>query len=196
MSSCLSIFVINDFKKTGKQKSVLMENICDENILLETLVKLSEIFYEPSGSWSRRLSPISVVLSGWESLIPPGWKLIHRMLAPSRRWYSFTYGRMDSWVSLGGKGNHTNIQISAGPWLNWTACGRKAEILQLLHPCLPARNITDNLTRQSILTSFVHRLEQYPLDSQLLCFGGIIRSLGKGRIATSKTEESYLRGSE
>ena len=28
--------------------------------------------YEPSGPWSRRLSPVSVVLSGWESLTPPG----------------------------------------------------------------------------------------------------------------------------
>ena len=29
-------------------------------------------FYQPSGPWSRRLSPVSVVLSGWESLITPG----------------------------------------------------------------------------------------------------------------------------
>ena len=33
----------------------------------------SQILYEPSGPWSRRLSPVSVVFSGWESLTHPGW---------------------------------------------------------------------------------------------------------------------------
>ena len=32
-----------------------------------------KIHYEPGGSWSRCLSPVSVVLSGWESSTPPGW---------------------------------------------------------------------------------------------------------------------------
>ena len=32
----------------------------------------SQILYEPSGPWSGRLSSVSVVLSGWESLTPPG----------------------------------------------------------------------------------------------------------------------------
>ena len=41
--------------------------------------------------------------------------LIHRNLAP-RRLYSFTNpGRLKSWVSLGGKNGHTNIQISEKP---------------------------------------------------------------------------------
>ena len=36
--------------------------------------------------------------------------LIYRRLALSRRWYSFIYpGRMESWVSLGGKDGYTNI---------------------------------------------------------------------------------------
>ena len=34
-------------------------------------VKASKLLYEPIGPWSRRLSPVSVVLSGWESLTPP-----------------------------------------------------------------------------------------------------------------------------
>ena len=72
--------------------------------------------YEPSGPWSRWLSPVSVVLSGWESLTPPGRDTSHRRLAPSRRWYSFTYPeRMESWVGLGGKEGCTNIRISAKP---------------------------------------------------------------------------------
>ena len=37
------------------------------------LISQSQILYEPSGPWGRRLSPVSVVLSGWESLTPPGW---------------------------------------------------------------------------------------------------------------------------
>ena len=40
--------------------------------------------------------------------------LTHRRLAPSRRWYSFTYpGRMESWISLSRKEGRTNVQISA-----------------------------------------------------------------------------------
>ena len=63
----------------------------------------------------------SVVLSGWESLTPPGWTLIYRRLAPSRRWYSFTYpGRMESWVSLGVIEGRTNIQISWSEGRNFT----------------------------------------------------------------------------
>ena len=34
-------------------------------------VKAKNIFYQPSGPWSRRLLPISVMLSGRESLISP-----------------------------------------------------------------------------------------------------------------------------
>ena len=45
--------------------------------------------------------------------LPLDGTLIHHRLAPSRCWYSFTNpGRMESWVSLGGKGGRTNIQIS------------------------------------------------------------------------------------
>ena len=47
------------------------------------------------------------------SFLPDG-TLIHRRLPPSRSWYSFTYpGRIESWVSLGGKEGRTNIQIMA-----------------------------------------------------------------------------------
>ena len=89
------------------------------------------------------VSPVSVVLNGWESLTPPGWdtSLIHRRLAPSRCWYSFTYpGSMESWVSLGGKESFTNQFKS---WqcrgLNWGPCGRKAEILPSV-PTTPAQS--------------------------------------------------------
>ena len=42
---------------------------------------------------------------------------------------------MQSWVSLGGKESHTNIQISAETGSNWGPCGRKADILHLRQPC-------------------------------------------------------------
>ena len=48
--------------------------------------------------------------------LPLDGTLIHRRLAPSRRWYSFTDPRkLESWVSLGGKEGRTNIRISAKP---------------------------------------------------------------------------------
>ena len=67
--------------------------------------------------------------------------LILRRLAPSRCWYSFTYpGRMDSWVSLGGKESRTN---QFKPWKsrgsNWGPCGWKAEILSTA-PATPAQD--------------------------------------------------------
>ena len=34
--------------------------------------KLSLVLHEPSGTWSSQVSPVSVVLSGWESLTPSG----------------------------------------------------------------------------------------------------------------------------
>ena len=69
-----------------------------------------------SSPWSWCLSPVSVVLSGWEFLTSPGWDTNHRRLAPSRRWYSFTYlVRMESWVGLGGKEGCTNFRILAKP---------------------------------------------------------------------------------
>ena len=34
---------------------------------------VSKKYQVPSGPWSQHLSPVSVVLSGWESLTPPGW---------------------------------------------------------------------------------------------------------------------------
>ena len=66
----------------------------------------------------------------------PGYSVfdesIRARAAPSRHWYSFTYpGRMESWVSLGGKEGHTNIQISAEPGSKWGPCNQKAEILQM-----------------------------------------------------------------
>ena len=83
-----------------------------------------------------------VLISGFCSviLLLLDGTLIHRRLAPSRRWYSFTYpGRMESWVSLGGKDTQTSIQLSAEPGSNWGPCGRKAEIL-LNAPTMPAQN--------------------------------------------------------
>ena len=70
--------------------------------------------------------------------LPLDRRIIHRRLAPSRRWYSFTYlGRMESCVSSYGKDGLTNIQILAEPGSNWGPCGRKAEIFQLRQPCPP-----------------------------------------------------------
>ena len=93
------------------------------------------------------LSPVSVVLSGWESLTPLHGTLIHRRLAPSRCWYSFTYrGRMESWVSLDGKEGRTNIQISAEQGIElgtlWsesrdlTNCANHARPKSLLSPVI------------------------------------------------------------
>ena len=72
----------------------------------------------------------------WRYLTPPGWTLIQHRLAPSRRWYAFTYpGTMESRVSLGEKGGHTNIQILAETGSNLGPCDRKADILQLRQLC-------------------------------------------------------------
>ena len=71
-----------------------------------------------------------------------GHYIIHRKLAPNRRWYSFTYlRRMESRVSLGGKESLTNIQILAGSGSNWVPCGRNAEVL-LHQPHSQGQHIT------------------------------------------------------
>ena len=73
------------------------------------LVDLCENKASKNHLWDRwpmelRLSPVSVVLSGWETLTPPGQdtkKIIHHRLASSRHWYSFTYpGRKEIKVEL------------------------------------------------------------------------------------------------
>ena len=90
------------------------------------------ILYEPSGPWSQRLSVFSVVLSGWEFLIPPGQKTNPSQVS-SQQMLILIYlpRRMQSWVRLDGTEGHTNIQISAELGSNWRPCGWNAEILQL-----------------------------------------------------------------
>ena len=82
--------------------------------------------------WSWHLSPVSVVLSGWESLTPLGWDT-NPSQNSSQQMLVLTYctypRRMESWVGLDGKEGRTNIWISAEPGSNWGPCGQKAEIL-------------------------------------------------------------------
>ena len=71
----------------------------------------------------------------------------HRRLAPSRSWDSLTYpGRMESWVSLSGKEDRTNIQISEELGSNWGPLSRKAEILQLCQLCPPCCTVSLTLS--------------------------------------------------
>ena len=68
--------------------------------------------------------------------LPLDGTLIHRRLAPSRCWYSFTYpGRKESWVGLGGKEGCTNDRISANQGSNREPCGRNTEILPTAPTC-------------------------------------------------------------
>ena len=53
-----------------------------------------------------------------------GLKVIHRRLAPSRHWYSFTYPtRMESWVSLGKKEVAQIFKSRLFQGSNWGPCG-------------------------------------------------------------------------
>ena len=68
--------------------------------------------------------------------------LIHRRLAPTRHWYSFTYpGRMESWVNLGGKNGQNRGSNLYKP------CSRKAEIL----PTVPTTPTQGCITHVQIL---------------------------------------------
>ena len=69
--------------------------------------------------WSRRLSPVSIVLSGWESLTPPPFldeTLIRGRLAPSKIWYSIYRPRKDGklsqlWLEEGHTKSSPGLQI-------------------------------------------------------------------------------------
>ena len=120
---------------------------CGSNLTFGLNFFKSQILYEPSGPWSRRLSPVSVVLSGWESLTPPGWDTNPSQVSSQQMlgWYSFTYpGRMESWVGLSGKEGRTNIRILAEPVSNWEPCGRKADILPTA-PTMPVKSTNQNI---------------------------------------------------
>ena len=62
------------------------------------------------------ISPVSVVLSRWESLTRPGWD-INPSQVSSQETLVLIYlpGRMESCIGLGGKEGCTNIRISAKP---------------------------------------------------------------------------------
>ena len=95
-----------------------MEFMLEKILSLEKKLK-AKSFTSQETLWSQCLSPVSVVLSGWEPLTPLDRTLFHHRLAPSRRLYSFNYPRrMESWFSLGGKEDHTKIHISVDPESN------------------------------------------------------------------------------
>ena len=82
------------------------------------LVAKTEYFTSLVAYRSCCLSPVSVVFNGWESLTPLDRTLIHRGLAPSRHWYSFTdleriEIRLSTLVELWE--GQTNVQVSAEP---------------------------------------------------------------------------------
>ena len=82
--------------------------------------------------------------------LPLDGTLTHRRLAPSRSWYSFTHpGRMESWVSLGGKEDRTKIQISAEPGIE---LGTLRSIGRVLTNCTnhnrPENRVSFGLTEQ------------------------------------------------
>ena len=83
---------------------------CENIIRLQKLKKLNPL----RARWP--MDP--ALISGFCSVKPPdeslrlplNGTLIHRRLAPSRCWYSFTYpGRMETWVGLGGKEGHSDF---------------------------------------------------------------------------------------
>ena len=83
---------------------------CIEVISITSLALRAELNpLRASGPWSRRLSPVSVVLMDESLWLPLDGTPTHGRLDPSRRWYSSTSpGRIESWVSLGGKEGLTN----------------------------------------------------------------------------------------
>ena len=74
----------------------------EKSILLN---KWSELLTKKSPKSLRAKWPMEPALISWPVSV---------VLAPCRRWYSFTYPwRMESWFGLGRKEDRTNIQISA-----------------------------------------------------------------------------------
>ena len=90
--------------KSWKKELKFDQNSCDFYPSSTWLFQV--ILNEPSGSWSRRLSPVSVVLSRWESLTPPGWDTNSSQVSSQQTLVliNFTFPRrLESWVSLGRK---------------------------------------------------------------------------------------------
>ena len=131
------------FKKSNRKTQQKRRKVLHKIPKLQTCLRSGKIpnahqsywiLYKPSGPWSRRLSPVSVVLSGWESLTPSGWDTNPSQVSSQQMLVLIYLPRKDG---LGGKGGHTNIQISAEPGSNQWLSGRKAEILPSA-PTMPA----------------------------------------------------------
>ena len=114
---------------------------------MHALLEKAKSLYEPSGPWSRLLSPVSVVLSRWESMTPPGRDTNPSQFS-SQQTLVLIYlpWKDESWVSLGGKEGYTNIQITVKPESNRRRCGRKAEILPIA-PIMPALAVIESVPR-------------------------------------------------
>ena len=63
-------YTLVPFTKETQPKGRPVVLYCENNDLKENTTRLG--LFEPNGLWSRRLSPVSVVLSRYESLTPPG----------------------------------------------------------------------------------------------------------------------------
>ena len=100
-----------------------------------------------------------VVISGWEFWHSLDGKLIHRRLAISRSWYSFTYpGRMENWVTLGGKEGHTNIQISAESVMKvWSLWSELADYLSTDDYSFKTRHMDNSWSINSNLAFLIAR---------------------------------------
>ena len=135
-----------------------MRRTCDTCIFSAHLYSIISKLYSPKiiarlnplqAKWPMELALISSFCSVKQMRVfdyPLDGTLIHRRLAPSRRWYSFTYpGRIESWVSLVTKEDRTNVQISAkqgtelgtlwSEWKDLTNCTNHA------HPKLTINSI-------------------------------------------------------
>ena len=106
LSVYLIVFERKFLKKSGLPSCSIISFLILEKPqnLVSYEQKKSSTFMSLANYGAGAISPVSVVLIGWESLTPPGrW-----------RWYSFTYSvKIRSWVSSGEKEGRTNIQISA-----------------------------------------------------------------------------------
>ena len=88
-----------------------------ELFYISQLKLINQILYEPSGPWSGRLSPVCVVLSGWESLTPPGWDTNPSQVSSQQMmvliYLPWKDGKL-SWLRRERK-SHKSVQTSAKP---------------------------------------------------------------------------------
>ena len=81
--------------------------------------------------WSRRLSPVSVMISGWESLTPPGRDTNPSQVSSQQTLVFIYLPRKDgkpSWLRRKRR-PHKDLNLGKVPGSNWGPRGWKAEIL-------------------------------------------------------------------